>query len=189
MAKKKDVIKAAKELNDKLGLDPEIDTSMKSDELKQTVAEAGDLIEPGDNIGEETQALVDDLREDGWHNVAEDEEDEDEPTPEPEPEPDEEPEPKSKKGKGKGKPKSKTETPKEKSNSRPGMTRIEATVEAIHNGSTRTELPQAASDLYQESGGEDNPKVARLQAVQVFRTLIAWGAIDVDADGNIEVVK
>lgn len=80
--KKKAVIKAAKELNDKLGLDPQIDVNAGPDELMKQVAEAGELIESDDNISDVTQETVTELLDHGWQKEAEEEEEE-EPKPKP----------------------------------------------------------------------------------------------------------
>lgn len=46
---KKDLVYLANELNECLGLDPEIDTSLPMKELKKLVVEAAELIEPGED--------------------------------------------------------------------------------------------------------------------------------------------
>ena len=72
--KREDLIKAAKELNDVLGLDPQIKTGKKvtDKELIDQLLEAADLLLPEDDISEETMRVIKLLQGES----AEDEEDE-----------------------------------------------------------------------------------------------------------------
>lgn len=72
--KREDLIKAAKELNDVLGLDPQIKTGKKvtEKELSEQILEAAELILPEDDISEETMRVIKLLQGES----AEDEEDE-----------------------------------------------------------------------------------------------------------------
>jgi hypothetical protein len=58
--KREDLIKAAKELNDVLGLDPQIKTGKKvtDNELTEQILEAADLLLPEDDISEETMRVI-----------------------------------------------------------------------------------------------------------------------------------
>ncbi|HUM44997.1 MAG TPA: hypothetical protein PKI14_18780, partial [Fervidobacterium sp.] len=58
--KREDLIKAAKELNDVLGLDPQIKTGKKvtDKELMEQILEAADLLLPEDDISEETMRVI-----------------------------------------------------------------------------------------------------------------------------------
>ena len=58
--KREDLIKAAKELNDVLGLDPQIKTGKKvtDKELTEQILEAADLLLPEDDISEETMGII-----------------------------------------------------------------------------------------------------------------------------------
>src|SRR5690606_19464736 len=58
--KREDLIKAAKELNDVLGLDPQIKTGKKvtDKELTEQILEAADLLLPEDDISEETVKVI-----------------------------------------------------------------------------------------------------------------------------------
>jgi len=58
--KREDLIKAAKELNDVLGLDPRIKTGKKvtEKELSEQILEAAELILPEDDISEETMRVI-----------------------------------------------------------------------------------------------------------------------------------
>lgn len=68
-------IKAAKELNKKLGLEPAIPTKDVSDEeLIAQLRTASELIEPADNITKKTSKVLDDLPADPAEAEAEDEE-------------------------------------------------------------------------------------------------------------------
>ncbi len=57
--KKSEVVKAVKELNETLGLDPQIKTSKKKlEELKDLFLQAAEFIEPQDEITEETLNII-----------------------------------------------------------------------------------------------------------------------------------
>jgi len=58
--KREDLIKAAKELNDVLGLDPQIKTGKKvtEEELSEQILEAAELILPEDDISDETMQVI-----------------------------------------------------------------------------------------------------------------------------------
>ncbi len=85
--KREDLIKAAKELNDVLGLDPQIKTGKKvtEKELSEQILEAAELILPEDNISEETTRVIKLLK---GESVEEEDEDEEEVDTESEPEED-----------------------------------------------------------------------------------------------------
>jgi hypothetical protein len=85
--KREDLIKAAKELNDVLGLDPQIKTGKKvtEKELSEQILEAAELILPEDDISEETMRVIKLLKDESVE-----EEDEEEVDMESEPEEDEE---------------------------------------------------------------------------------------------------
>jgi len=74
LVKREDLIKAAKELNDVLGLDPQIKTGKKvtDEELTEQILEAADLLLPEDDISEETMRVIKLLKDES----AEEEEDE-----------------------------------------------------------------------------------------------------------------
>ncbi len=75
--KREDLIKAAKELNDVLGLDPQIKTGKKvtDKELIDQLLEAADLILPEDDISDETMKVIKILK---GASVEEEDEDEEE---------------------------------------------------------------------------------------------------------------
>ena len=59
--KKKDIVKAVKELNKELGLDPEIDVTKPLEKLKEDLLMASELIEPGDELSDLTKAVIEAL--------------------------------------------------------------------------------------------------------------------------------
>lgn len=60
--KKRDLVKAAKELNKVLGLDPKIDIKQGASAIEKLILKAADLIEPEDKISKETAELITDLK-------------------------------------------------------------------------------------------------------------------------------
>jgi hypothetical protein len=61
--KRKDITKAAKELNEILGLDPQIDTKLDLDVVKKLILKASDLLEPEDKITKATKAIIAEIKE------------------------------------------------------------------------------------------------------------------------------
>ena len=62
--KKSDLIKAAKELNDVLGLDPAIPVKkVDEEELKEKILEASGLVEPADELTNSTWKVINHLKE------------------------------------------------------------------------------------------------------------------------------
>jgi cobalamin biosynthesis protein CobT len=60
--KKRDLVKAAKELNKVLGLEPKIDIKQEASAIEKLILKAADLIEPEDKISKETAELITDLK-------------------------------------------------------------------------------------------------------------------------------
>ena len=60
---KKDIKNAARELNKVLGLDPQINITLKQVELENLVLEAAELIEPADKITKATKATIEGLKQ------------------------------------------------------------------------------------------------------------------------------
>jgi hypothetical protein len=60
--KKRDLVKAAKELNKVLGLEPKIDIKQEASAIEKLILKAADLIEPEDKISKETVELITDLK-------------------------------------------------------------------------------------------------------------------------------
>jgi len=133
---KKDLVKVATELNDVLGLSPEIDTKVASKELKSLILEAAGFIEPEDVISKGTLGIIKTLKkeakpveeeepeepedveeeeeEENEEDEDEDGEEDDDEDEDEEDEEEEEPEPPKKKGKTKTTTAKKgTKTPKE----------------------------------------------------------------------------
>lgn len=167
---KKDLVAAAKELNEVMGLDPEIDVTLNKKDLIEVLREAAELVEEDDELTDATDEVLEALMDD------EDEEETPEPTPEPEPEVEEEPEPE---------PEDEEETP---APAEKKLTRVQSVVEAIKRAEEpigRAELAGKANDLYARSGGASNLSEAKWSVGQVLATLEAWGAVIVDEDGLI----
>ncbi len=61
--KRKDIVKAAKELNEILGLDPQIDTKQDLDMVKKLIMKASDLLEPEDKITKATKTVIAGIKE------------------------------------------------------------------------------------------------------------------------------
>jgi hypothetical protein len=57
--KRDQIVKAAKELNDVLGLDPAIDVSLPESALRLLVLEAGKLLEEGDVVSSDVRQVLD----------------------------------------------------------------------------------------------------------------------------------
>ena len=60
--KKTDLVRAAKELNKVLGLEPKIDIKQEASTIEKLILKAADLIEPEDKISKETAELITDLK-------------------------------------------------------------------------------------------------------------------------------
>jgi hypothetical protein len=213
--KREDLIKAAKELNDVLGLDPRIKTGKKvtEKELSEQILEAAELILPEDNISEETMRVIKLLKgesvedEEGEEVEAveadeglEDEEEEelkeedaeeveDEAEDEEEHEEDElKPAPKKEKKEKKG---AKEGKPKAKKTlpALAGLTRVAAAALAVKNAKKPLiveELVKAADELYVKGGGKPNLKESQSNTVKALQALIAFGVVE-EKDGVVRV--
>ncbi len=198
--KREDLIKAAKELNDVLGLDPQIKTGKKvaDKELIDQLLEAADLLLPEDDISEETMRVIkllkgesvedeedeeieeEEMEEDDAEDVDVEDEDEFE-------EEEEEPKPapkKEKKEQKEQKPKAKKTPPVQTT-----LTRVAAAVLAIKNSKkplTIEELVKAADELYVKGGGNPNLKESQSNTVKALHALIAFGVVE-EKDGVVRV--
>ena len=213
LVKREDLIKAAKELNDILGLDPQIRTGRKvtDEELTEQILEAADLLLPEDDISEETMRVIKFLKdesaeeEDEEVEVDEELEEEDEEIDEEEleeeeedevdeedeeDEEEEEPKPvpkkekKEKKGAKEEKPKAKKTPPVQIT-----LTRVAAAALAIKNSNkplTIEELVKAADELYVKEGGKPNLKESQSNTVKALHALIAFGVVE-EKDGVVRV--
>lgn len=210
--KREDLIKAAKELNDVLGLDPQIKTGKKvtEKELSEQILEAAELILPEDDISEETIRVIkllkgESVEDEEDEEVEADEELEDEEEEELEEEDAEEveaevedeeeheedelkPAPKKEKKEKKG---AKEEKPKAKKTlpALSGLTRVAAAALAIKNAKkplTVEELVKAADELYVKGGGKPNLKESQSNTVKALQALIAFGVVE-EKDGVVRV--
>lgn len=213
--KREDLIKAAKELNDVLGLEPRIKTGKKvtEKELSEQILEAAELILPEDNISEETMRVIKFLKgesvedeedeeveaveaDEGLEDEEEEElkeedaeEVEDEAEDEEEHEEDElKPAPKKEKKEKKG---AKEGKPKAKKTlpALAGLTRVAAAALAVKNAKKPLiveELVKAADELYVKGGGKPNLKESQSNTVKALQALIAFGVVE-EKDGVVRV--
>ena len=213
--KREDLIKAVKELNDVLGLEPRIKTGKKvtEKELSEQILEAVELILPEDNISEETMRVIKLLKgesvedeedeeveaveaDEGLEDEEEEElkeeyaeEVEDEAEDEEEHEEDElKPAPKKEKKEKKG---AKEGKPKAKKTppALAGLTRVAAAALAVKNAKKPLiveELVKAADELYVKGGGKPNLKESQSNTVKALQALIAFGVVE-EKDGVVRV--
>ena len=214
--KREDLIKAAKELNDVLGLDPQIKTGKKvaDKELIDQLLEAADLILPEDDISEETMRVIKLLKkgesvedeEDEEVEVDEELEEEDEEIDEEELEEEEEEEEMEEddaedvdvededeleEEEEEPKPAPKEEKPKAKKTPsvQTTLTRVAAAALAIKNSKeplTIEELVKAADELYVKEGGKPNLKESQSNTVKALQALIVFGVVE-EKDGVVRV--
>lgn len=190
--RKKTVVAAVNELNDLLGLDPQIDPNRPVKVLLEDLKEASQLLEEDDELSAETEALIAELLGEG------EEEEEPEPASEPEPvdapeEPtDEEPPVPAPSKRGARV----REIPPPEPITEPitivrPLTRIEAIARTIRTAAplTRQELAVQANALYVERGGASNVRESRSLAQWVVNTLEAWGAVERDQNDVIRVLE
>ena len=213
--KRNDLIKAARELNYVLGLDPQIKTGKKvtEKELSEQILEAAELILPEDDISEETMRLIkllkgesaeegedeeevdidEELEEDEEIDIDEEleEDEEEEELEEDEEEEEEEPKPAPKKATKKEKKEQKEQKPKAKKIPpvQTTLTRVTAAALAIKNSKkplTIEELVKAADELYVKEGGKSNLNESRSNVTKALQALIAFGVVE-EKDGVVRV--
>lgn len=197
--KKKRLIEAAKELNKTLGLQPEIDVNQDVEGLKEEILVAAELLEPGDDISEETEEVINLLMEENGESSEEEEEEEEteeagaeeeeaaegsepeEEGKEPEPEPAPKAAPPKKETEEKAAPKPKKE---KKEKAEPAITRSHAAGLAIRDGRGKTisELIKLSDEIYVKHGGSSNLKESKTRTIYAIRSLEAFGAIKVKGD-------
>ena len=211
--KREDLIKAAKELNDILGLDPQIRTGRKvtEKELSEQILEAAELILPEDDISDETIRVIkllqgesvedeedeeveaeeefedeeeEEMEEDDAEDVDVEDEDEFE-------EEEEEMKPASKGVTKKEKKEQKEQKPKAKKTPPvpTSLTRVAAAALAIKNSKrplTIEELVKAADELYVKEGGKSNLNESRSNVTKALHALIAFGVVE-EKDGAVRV--
>ena len=200
---KKKVQDAAEELNEVLGLEPEIELEQDSGTLKEEVIAGAELVEPDDELSDETIKVVEALQRggeivDGDEYEEEDEEEvEEEDLVEDEDEDEEEeveetvtkvvekkPE---KKPEAKPKPKTKPKPPAAKPTE---STRLYAAGVAIKEGKgkgkTIPELIEKADEQYVKSGGTSNLKESGEAVRKAIQALAGFGAVKVQDKGTVE---
>ena len=184
--KREDLIKAAKELNDVLGLDPQIKTGKKvtEKELSEQILEGAELILPEDDISEETMRvikllkgeLVEEEDEEEVDTEFEPEEDDDEVEEEEEEDELEEEKP-AEKSKVKAKP-----TPP---STGVRVTRIGAAtlvIKRAKNPMTIEDWVKRTDELYVKEGGKPNLKESRYAVNVAVKVLETYGLIEVKGD-------
>lgn len=202
---------AAQELNEVLGLEPEIDLEQDLKELKEELLVAADLVEPDDELSNDTMEVVEALQKSGGveeeeataHEYDEepdeeeeieeplDDEEEEEAPPEP-PQPQKQPDHATKVVELKAK-----EKPKEKPKAKPltsspsEITRLHAAGLAIKEeqgkGKTVPELIEKADQIYVKAGGGPNLKESGEAVRKALQALVAFGAVRIKEEkGTIE---
>jgi len=181
--KREDLIKASKELNDVLGLDPQIKTGKKvtEKELSEQILEAAELILPEDDISEETMRVIKLLQGES----AEDEEDEDEEVDVEETKEQDEEEVENEENVEEEKPAEESKA-KTKSTARSkAITRIGAAtlvIKRAKNPMTVEDWVKRTDELYVKEGGKMNLKESRYAVNVAVKVLEAYGLIEVKGD-------
>ena len=169
------LVAAATELNEVLGLDPTINLTLSRTELRNKVREAAELVEPSDTLGKDTQAVVDQFKEEKEPATA-----------------------RTTKGNGKdkdGKDKktdAATGTAKKKAaaekkdekkpSAKRDYTRAHSLKEALAKGGTRQELIQKSDKLYAEHGGKANENGSKATVDILVPPLMIFNVIEKDGD-------
>ena len=172
--RREDLIKAAKELNEALGLEPQIKTGKKvtEKELSEQILEAAELILPEDDISDETMQVIKILKGEMEQDEEEvndefEEEDEDEL----------EEEKPAEKSKVKAKP-----TPP---STGVGVTRIGAATLVIKRAKNVLAIEdwvRRTDELYVKEGGKSNLKESRYAINVAVKVLETYGLIEVKGD-------
>ena len=178
--KRNDLIKAARELNYVLGLDPQIKTGKKvtENELSEQILEAAELILPEDDISEETMKVIKLLE----GEFVEEEDDEDVDVEETEEQDEEEVENEENVEEEKPVEESKVKT---KSTAQSKITRIGAAtlvIKRAKNVLTIEDWVKRTDELYVKEGGKPNLKESRYAANVAVKVLEAYGLIEVKGD-------
>ena len=181
--KREDLIKAAKELNDVLGLDPQIKTGKKvtDKELTEQILEAADLILPEDDISEETMRVIKFLKEES----VEEEEDEEVDAEETEEQDEEEVENEENVEEEKPAEKSKVKAKPTPPSTGVGVTRIGAAtlvIKRAKNSMTVEDWVKRTDELYVKEGGKPNLKESRYAVNVAVKVLETYGLIEVKGD-------
>jgi hypothetical protein len=191
--KREDLIKAAKELNDVLGLDPQIETGKKvtEKELSEQILEAAELILPEDDISEETMKVIkllnsESVEEEDEEEVdteSEPEEDDDEEVDVEETEEQDEEEVNDELEEEKPAEESKVKTkPTARSKA---ITRIGAAalvIKRAKNPMTVEDWVKKTDELYVQEGGKPNLRESRYAVNVAVKVLEVYGLIEVEGD-------
>ena len=202
--KREDLIKAAKELNDVLGLDPQIKTGKKvtDKELMEQILEAADLLLPEDDISDETMRVIkllkgesveeEDEEEIGTEFEFEEEDDEvedeevedeeEEEEDEEELEDDEEDEEEDEEEKPAPKLAEKAKAKPTPPSTGVGVTRIGAAalvIKRAKNALVIEDWVKRTDELYVKEGGKPNLKESRYAVNVAVKVLEAYGLIEV----------
>lgn len=203
--KREDMIKAAKELNYVLGLDPQIKTGKKvtEKELSEQILEAAELILPEDDISEETMRVIKLLKgesaeeedekevdtesepEEVEDEVEEEEVEDEEEEEEDEEDEEEKPAPKLTKKAEKPAEKSKVKAKPTPPSTGVGVTRIGAAalvIKRAKNVLTIEDWVKRTDELYVKEGGKSNPRESRYAVNVTVKVLEAYGLIEVKGD-------
>ena len=206
--KREDLIKAAKELNDIMGLDPQIKTGKKvtEKELSEQILEAAELILPEDDISEETIRVIkllkgESVEEEDEEEVdtesepeeeddeveeeeEEDEEEEEEEVDVEETEEQDEEEVENEENVEEEKPAEESKV-KTKSTARSKITRIGAAalvIKRAKNFMTIEDWVKRTDELYVKEGGKPNLRESRYAVNVAVKVLEAYGLIEVKGD-------
>ena len=173
------LVAAATELNEVLGLDPAINLTLSRTELRNKVREAAELVEAGDTLDKDTQAVVDQLTK---------EKEEEKPTPT-----------RTAKTNGKGdkpdkdgkSPPAKTTGTKKKEakkeeKKKPSFTKAHALHGALKSagrtGVTRQELTTSLDELYVKKGGKSSPSGSKAMVDIHLPVLVVFGVVEKQED-------
>jgi hypothetical protein len=185
---KAQLVKAVEELNDVLGLDPQIDVTLEEDVLVRDLLDAAELLVPEDDISEATINVINDLNElqEAGDEVAADEDDAEAPVDAEEETPAEEPE----KEEVPAEPAKKGPQPKGKK-----MTRPEALAKALvvqgDEEFTDKEIVSTSRKVYEAANRlrEDSDRGAEAEWVVTRRILIAFDILKVNNDNKVRTYK
>jgi len=200
--KREDLIKAAKELNDVLGLDPQIKTGKRvtEKELSEQILEAAELILPEDDISDETVKVIkilkgevveeevdDEVEEEEEEEVEDEEEEEDEEVDAEETEEQDEEEVENEENVEEEKPaeKSKVKAKPTPPSTGVGVTRIGAAalvIKRAKNSMTVEDWVKRTDELYVKEGGKPNLKESRYAVNVAVKVLETYGLIEVKGD-------
>ncbi|KKM01071.1 hypothetical protein LCGC14_1798100 [marine sediment metagenome] len=176
------LVAAATELNEVLGLDPAINLTLSRTELRNKVREAAELVEAGDTLDKDTQAVVEQLTK---------EKEEEKPTPT-----------RTAKTNGKGdkdnkddkddkSPPAKTTGTKKKEakkeeKKKPSFTKAHALHGALKSagrtGVTRQELTTSLDELYVKKGGKSSPSGSKAMVDIHLPVLVVFGVVEKQDD-------